>query len=178
MKPYFIHHGGTLLTELSKLTYSPLRLSSNTQQYITSLFVNVRVQKWSDLQKVAKKKITTSAWLPTISLLFSFLSFSLPRAHLHSSPHLFFPFCCQATDRKSITWRYQNHRKSLQEDDTYVIDVAWRKQGLAEQSGNPSYYFFAFLLETVRSSWKYVKENALAVGQAVTNVAKMRETPF
>lgn len=47
----------------------------------------------------------------------------LPQAHLHSSPHLFFPFCCQATDRKSITWRRQNHRKSLQEDTSHRCSV-------------------------------------------------------
>lgn len=131
--------GETLLPGLSKLTYSPLMLSSNTQQHLTSLFVNVRVQNWSDLRKVAKKKITTGAWLPTISLLFSSLSFpSLSLGLTFTHHHIyFFPLCCQATDRKSITWRYQNHRKSLQEDD-----ISHRCCMKETESKNPSYYFF------------------------------------
>lgn len=66
--------------------------------------------------KACMEEKTTRHILPFHHFPFSFLSAYLPWVHLHSSPQLSFPFCCQATDRNSITWRHQNHRKSLQGD--------------------------------------------------------------
>lgn len=94
---------------------SPLMSSSGTQWHITSLFF----QRWrteTEWSAEARRGENNKQHFTPHHLFPSFLSSCFPQAHLHSSPHLFFPFCCQATDRKNITWRRQNHRKSLQED--------------------------------------------------------------
>lgn len=78
----------------------------------------------TEICKLARKKITTSALHPPPSLPFLFPlppPSSLPppiSLWLTFTHHLnyFSPACCQATGRKSITWRRQNHRKSLQGD--------------------------------------------------------------
>lgn len=89
-----------------------LALSGTSRHF----FFSVGEQKWSDPRKLAKEKITSSASLPTISSLLSSPPVSLRHTFTHHHIY-FFPFCCQATDRKNITWRRKNHRKSSQEDD-------------------------------------------------------------
>lgn len=88
------------------------------------------------------------------------LSSYLPWAHLHSSPHLFFPFCCQATDRKSITWRRQNHRKSSQKDASRRC--AMKHQGFSRIKPPRS------VMGNATGSKKDVKEDVWAIANVNT----------